>query len=64
MALKGTNAKILATIHDEIILESPRESADKVAVILSDTMVEAGREFLRKVPVIAEASIGDSWADK
>ncbi|MGK7893122.1 MAG: hypothetical protein AB4372_05685 [Xenococcus sp. (in: cyanobacteria)] len=51
-------------MHDEIILEAPTESADKVAAILSDTMVEAGREFLRKVPVIASASIGDSWADK
>jgi DNA polymerase I-like protein with 3'-5' exonuclease and polymerase domains len=63
-ALKGLDCKILATVHDEIILEAKEEIADKVAKILSDTMVEAGKEFLLKVPVEAEASIGDNWADK
>lgn len=63
-ALKGLDCKILATVHDEIILEAKEDIADKVAVILSDTMVKAGKEFLKRVPVEAEASIGDSWADK
>lgn len=63
-ALKGLDCKILATVHDEIILEAKEDIADKVADILSDVMIEAGKEFLVKVPVEAEASIGDNWSDK
>lgn len=56
--------RILATVHDEIILEAHESIADEVAKILSDTMVEAGKEFLKLVPIEAEASIGDNWSDK
>lgn len=63
-ALEGTGALILATVHDEIILECPADSAEEVARILSSEMVAAGEEFLKTIPVEAEASIGDSWADK
>ena len=63
-ALKDYDCKILATVHDEIILEAKEDIADKVAVILSDTMREAGEEFLKRVPIEAEASIGDNWSDK
>jgi len=27
-------------------------------------MVNSGKEFLKRVPIEAEASIGDNWADK
>ncbi len=63
-ALKTTGAKIIGTVHDEIILECPEQTAAVVADILSVVMVEAGSEFLTSVPVEAEASIGESWADK
>ena len=63
-ALAGTDARIIGTVHDEIILECPEQTAAKAADILSTVMVEAGIEFLTRVPVEAEASIGDSWADK
>jgi hypothetical protein len=35
-----------------------------VALILKDTMEEAGRSFLKVVPVKAEVVIVDSWAEK
>lgn len=51
-------------VHDEIILEAHESIADEVAKILSDTMVEASKEFLTKVPIEADASICDNWAKK
>ncbi|HET8689449.1 MAG TPA: DNA polymerase, partial [Methanosarcina sp.] len=62
--LKPFNAKILATVHDEIILEAHESVANEVSKVLSDVMVEAGKEFLRLVPVEAEGTIAESWAEK
>lgn len=63
-ALKGTEAKIIAMIHDEIIIEVPEANADDAAIILQRTMETSGNEVLRTVPVVAEARIADNWAQK
>ncbi|BAQ64610.1 DNA polymerase [Geminocystis sp. NIES-3709] len=65
-ALKPFNgkARILATVHDEIILEAHESISSQVASVLSETMVNSGKEFLNRVPIEAEASIGDNWSDK
>jgi DNA polymerase-1 len=61
-ALTGTNARLVGTVHDEIILEAPEEEAPVVGAILKHTMEEAGRCYLTQVPVVAEVTIADSWA--
>lgn len=63
-ALANTGARILAVVHDEIILEVPVSNASQVATILKYTMEKAGIEFIKKVPVVAEVRISDSWAEK
>ena len=63
-ALKGTEAKIIAMIHDEIIIEVPEANAHDAAAILQRTMETAGNEVLKTVPVVAEARIADNWAQK
>ncbi len=63
-ALEKTGAKIVHCVHDEIILEAPESEVEKVAVILEKTMIDAGVKYLHKVPVEADANIGNSWADK
>ena len=63
-ALKGTHAKIIAMIHDEIIIETPEASARDAAAILQWTMESAGNEVLKTVPVVAEARIADNWSQK
>ena len=50
--------------QDEILLEAPIEATDEVALILKDTMEEAGRTLLKIVPVEAEVVIANSWAEK
>ncbi|WP_330205495.1 bifunctional 3'-5' exonuclease/DNA polymerase [Cyanobacterium sp. Dongsha4] len=65
-ALKPFNgkARILATVHDEIILEAHEDIAEDVAKTLTEVMVSSGKEFLKRVPIEADSSIGNNWADK
>jgi DNA polymerase I-like protein with 3'-5' exonuclease and polymerase domains len=51
-------------VHDEIILEVPDKSAGEAAVILKETMIQAGKAYLGKVPVEVEVAIGETWAEK
>jgi DNA polymerase I len=63
-ALHGTGAKIVACVHDEIILEVPEEKTEEAATILKGVMESAGKRFLKQVPVLAEPIVANSWADK
>ncbi len=62
--LADTGARIIGTAHDEIILEVPEEKAYAAAAILRETMIEAGKAYLSKVPVEVEVTIGETWAEK
>lgn len=63
-ALAGTGAKLIGTVHDEILLECPEATALDAARILQKVMVKAGQVYLKLVPVEVEAKVVDSWADK
>ena len=63
-ALEGTRAMIVGCIHDEILLETPIEATDEVALILKETMEEAGRTLLKIVLVEAEVVVVGSWVKK
>jgi DNA polymerase I-like protein with 3'-5' exonuclease and polymerase domains len=54
--LSGTEIKIIACIHDEIILEAPMSEVEKAQEILWDSMVEAGQMYLKNVPVVVDVS--------
>ncbi len=62
--LDGTGAHIIAVVHDEILLETPSDNSLKVAAILKQTMEKAGELYMPDVPLIAEAQIATSWAEK
>ena len=62
--LLHVGARIIGTVHDEIILEVLEEQANDAAVILKETMIEAGKAYLSKVPVEVEVTIGETWAEK
>ena len=61
---RGMNAKILHTMHDEIIVETKSRIANEVPLILKQTMEDAGRALLKIVPVEAEVVVADTWAGK
>ncbi|MGF7184405.1 DNA polymerase I-like protein with 3'-5' exonuclease and polymerase domains [Desulfitispora alkaliphila] len=60
----GTSAKIIACVHDEIIIECEEAEAEKIAVMLQVAMEKVGEKYLKEVPVVAEAIITTSWAEK
>ena len=62
--LDNSSTKILAVVHDEIVLETESEKASEVAEILKETMESAGADYLKLVPVVAEVEIAYSWAEK
>lgn len=62
--LKDTDTFIVAVVHDEIVLECNESEAEETALLLTKTMEEGGLRYMKDVPVIAEASIADSWAEK
>jgi DNA polymerase-1 len=59
--LASEDVKIIASIHDEIMLEVPEDQAEEYARMLSETMNRVGSELLYPVPVTSEAEILDSW---
>jgi DNA polymerase-1 len=62
--LNDTPARIVACIHDEIILEVEADQAETAQQILEQVMVSAGEHYLTDVPVVVEGTIADSWAGK
>jgi len=51
-------------VHEEIIFEVPERVAKDAAAILRETMIEAGKASLSKVPVEVEIAIRATWAEK
>ncbi|MGA3118813.1 MAG: DNA polymerase [Syntrophobacteraceae bacterium] len=62
--LSAVGARIIGTVHDEIILEIAEEKASDAATILEGTMIKAGEAYLVRVPVEVEVAIGETWAEK
>ena len=55
---QGLKAKILLQIHDELLLEVPKEEAEQVAILLQKEMMEAA---ILTVPLSVEVKIGENW---
>ena len=55
---KFPEAKLLLQVHDELIVECPREIAEQVAELISREMEQVAK---LQVPLLAEAKWGNSW---
>lgn len=53
-------ARLVLQVHDELIVEAPREEAERVAKLLTEEMSGA---YALSVPLEAESSIGENWYD-
>ncbi len=60
---KVPQVKLILVIHDEIVLEVPRDLADRVARCLSECAINAARPILAPIPVEVEVKVLDSWGD-
>ncbi|HWS55306.1 MAG TPA: DNA polymerase [Pyrinomonadaceae bacterium] len=60
--LKGTDARVVNVVHDEIVVEADAKNADEMAKVVEEAMCAAGEEYVRKVPVKVESKVSDEWA--
>ncbi|HHP7231099.1 MAG TPA: DNA polymerase [Xenococcaceae cyanobacterium] len=60
---KVPQVKLILVVHDEIVLEVPRDEADRVARCLSDCAVKAAKPILAPIPVEVEVKVLDNWGD-
>jgi DNA polymerase-1 len=58
------SARIVSTVHDEVVVECREESADQCREIITTAMVEAMAALFPEVPVEVEANICTTWAEK
>ncbi len=61
---KVPQVNLILVVHDEIVLEVPRNLADKVARCLSECAIDAARPILNPIPVEVEVKVLDSWSDR
>ena len=61
--ISSQEARIIGSIHDEILLEVPEERAEEYAVKLKEIMERIGSELLHPVPVKAEVRVMSSLAE-
>lgn len=57
---RGLNAKLLLQVHDELLIECPREEATEVRALLKETMENA---MQLRVPLLAEVGEGINWLE-
>ena len=54
----GYRSRLILQVHDELILECPREEAENVAVLLRECMENV---ISLSVPLVAQVKTGQSW---
>jgi DNA polymerase-1 len=59
--LQGTGSRIIASIHDEIIIESSKLFSIENADIIEQSMVEAAQNYINRFPVTLKIHDSDSW---
>jgi DNA polymerase I-like protein with 3'-5' exonuclease and polymerase domains len=60
--IRGTSAKLVNIVHDEIIVEADASEAEQIAAKLDKAMCAAGEEYIKKVPVKVDVTIADEWS--
>ncbi len=56
----GLHARMLLQVHDELVLEVPREELDRTAKVVQDTMASA---YPLDIPLLTEARYGSNWGE-
>jgi DNA polymerase I len=60
LASSGTRARMILTVHDELLFESPRETAEETAALVRRHM-EAAVQLT--VPLTVDVGMGENWKE-
>jgi DNA polymerase-1 len=58
--LPHPRARMILTVHDELVFEVPKDQADDIAAIVRDKMQNA---VAMKVPLTVDVGVGENWKD-
>jgi DNA polymerase-1 len=58
LAAEGFAARLLLTVHDELLFEVPRDEVDRLAPVVRATMETA---LPLDVPLTVDVKVGDDW---
>jgi DNA polymerase-1 len=58
LAAEGFAARLLLTVHDELLFEVPRDEVDRLAPVVRETMETA---LPLDVPLTVDVKVGDDW---
>jgi DNA polymerase I-like protein with 3'-5' exonuclease and polymerase domains len=59
-----TGWRIVNSVHDEIVAEGPEATASQACAIVKKVMEDAGNQLVRAVPILADAKVANTWAEK
>lgn len=62
--LLPAGARLVSTVHDELIVECPAERVDEASEVLRSTLVHAMQSLLPEVPIAVDLASGRTWAAK
>jgi DNA polymerase-1 len=61
--LPAFGARLILTVHDEVIVEAPIDVAEQVKSAVVTAMTEGMQEFVKSVPIIVETNLRRTWAE-
>jgi DNA polymerase-1 len=59
--LQKVGARIISTVHDEVIVSCPKNKAEKAYHIIVDSMLDAGKDLA--VPIGVDCKFGRTWEE-
>ena len=57
---QGLKAKLIMQVHDELIIDTPKDEVEKVSILLKQAMENVVK---LDVPLIAEVGVGHNWLE-
>jgi DNA polymerase-1 len=58
--IAGGRARMILTVHDELLFEAPKDAADETAAAVRELMESAVK---LAVPLTVDVGIGENWKD-
>ncbi len=58
---KNYDAKLINTVHDEIVVEAREDLAEEVKGVVEEMMINAAQQIVKVVPIVADATLADCW---
>jgi DNA polymerase-1 len=60
LAARRLRTRMILTVHDELLFESPQDEADAAVAVVRDRMEQAAS---LSVPLTVDVGVGDNWND-